>query len=208
MNPYEILELDENCTDEEIKIAYRTIAKIHHPDIVGENEFFVSVILAVSILRDPFKRKMFDETGYTGEIEKDQLEKIVLGKFIDLLNGWIEEQISSENETNINKYFDNVLKKVTTEIHKKQDTINKRISLLEKRVKTIKVKKGLPNIATKHIQEMIESLKKSKNELIKEEIVVTHVKDLCENYSSEEITRKFDNDRAHFSGGFFNFTTA
>ena len=32
MNYYEILELDKNCSDEEIKKKYKELAKKYHPD--------------------------------------------------------------------------------------------------------------------------------------------------------------------------------
>ncbi|WP_368489616.1 J domain-containing protein [Clostridium sp. BJN0013] len=36
-NPYEILEINENASQEEIKKAYRTLAKRYHPDQYGNN---------------------------------------------------------------------------------------------------------------------------------------------------------------------------
>lgn len=36
-NPYEILEIDKNATDEEIKKAYRELAKKYHPDNFRDN---------------------------------------------------------------------------------------------------------------------------------------------------------------------------
>ena len=32
MNPYEVLGVSENATDEEIKAAYRRLVKKYHPD--------------------------------------------------------------------------------------------------------------------------------------------------------------------------------
>lgn len=36
-NPYEVLEVNENATKEEIKKSYRTLAKKYHPDQYGDN---------------------------------------------------------------------------------------------------------------------------------------------------------------------------
>lgn len=36
-NPYEILEINENATEDEIKQAYRKLAKKYHPDQYGDN---------------------------------------------------------------------------------------------------------------------------------------------------------------------------
>ena len=32
MNPYQILGIDPNATDDEVKKAYRTLSKKYHPD--------------------------------------------------------------------------------------------------------------------------------------------------------------------------------
>ena len=37
MNPYLILGVKENCSEEEIKKAFRRLAKIHHPDVSNED---------------------------------------------------------------------------------------------------------------------------------------------------------------------------
>lgn len=36
-NPYEVLEINENATEEEIKQAYRKLARKYHPDQYGDN---------------------------------------------------------------------------------------------------------------------------------------------------------------------------
>ena len=36
ISPYQILEVEEDATDEEIKGAYRSLAKQYHPDVLGE----------------------------------------------------------------------------------------------------------------------------------------------------------------------------
>lgn len=64
MNPYDILEVTPQATEEEIKNKFRTLAQRYHPDRVGgDEEKFKQINLAYSILSDPIRRKHFDETG-------------------------------------------------------------------------------------------------------------------------------------------------
>ena len=63
---YEILGINKNATDEEIKKAYRTMAKKYHPDVSTEpnaTEKFKEVQKAYDCLSDPEKRRNYDTYG-------------------------------------------------------------------------------------------------------------------------------------------------
>jgi curved DNA-binding protein len=64
---YKILEIDKKATPEEIKKAYRALAKKNHPDKnLGDKkaeERFKLVNEANEVLGDPEKRKQYDELG-------------------------------------------------------------------------------------------------------------------------------------------------
>lgn len=66
-NLYEILEVNENATQNEIKKAYRKLAKKYHPDINGgdpESESkFKEINAAYEVLGDEEKRKKYDMYG-------------------------------------------------------------------------------------------------------------------------------------------------
>jgi DnaJ family protein C protein 9 len=66
-NPYEILEIAAVASPEEIKKAYRVQALKSHPDKGGDAEKFKAVSIAHSILSDPEKRAVFDQTGDVDE---------------------------------------------------------------------------------------------------------------------------------------------
>ena len=64
---YEVLGINKNATDEEIKKAYRTLAKKYHPDTSTEpnaQEKFKEVQEAYETLKDPQKRSMYDQFGF------------------------------------------------------------------------------------------------------------------------------------------------
>lgn len=62
---YKRLNVDRNATTEEIKRAYRTLARDYHPDRGGNAEQFKSIQEAHEILTDESRRKIYDMTGST-----------------------------------------------------------------------------------------------------------------------------------------------
>lgn len=66
---YKILGVDKNASEEDIKKAYRKLAREHHPDVVAEKDKpeaekrFKEINEAYRILSDAEKRKMYDQYG-------------------------------------------------------------------------------------------------------------------------------------------------
>lgn len=63
---YEILGVDKNASKEEIKKAYKKLAKKYHPDInkdSGSEEKFKQINEAASVLGDDTKKKQYDTYG-------------------------------------------------------------------------------------------------------------------------------------------------
>jgi len=73
---YDILGVETNATQAEIKKAYREMAKKHHPDKRGDASQFNKVNDAHTILSDPIRRKLYDDTG---EIDNTPLEVKIMG---------------------------------------------------------------------------------------------------------------------------------
>ena len=68
---YEVLGVNKNATDEELKKAFRKLAKQYHPDANPDNreeaeQKFKEVNEAYEILSDKQKRQMYDQFGFDG----------------------------------------------------------------------------------------------------------------------------------------------
>ena len=65
---YKILEVEEDASEEEIKLAYRRLAKKYHPDLNKTDpkakKKFIELHEAYDILSDPQKREIYDQAGY------------------------------------------------------------------------------------------------------------------------------------------------
>ena len=66
-NYYKELGLKQNATRNEIKSAYRLLAKKYHPDTGGDNEKFLSLQLAWETLNDPHKKAIHDKSLFNNE---------------------------------------------------------------------------------------------------------------------------------------------
>ena len=62
---YKILGVPRNATPEQIKSAYRAMARKSHPDRGGDEEAFKEVNEAYSVLSDPEKKKEYDTPEFT-----------------------------------------------------------------------------------------------------------------------------------------------
>lgn len=81
-SPYEILELEIGADDEQIKIAYRRLAKFYHPDVydgrgsLDEGETaearFIKVQAAYELLIDNEKRKQYDADNRVNPLKASQ----------------------------------------------------------------------------------------------------------------------------------------
>jgi molecular chaperone DnaJ len=66
---YEVLEVSRNASQDEIKKAFRRLARQYHPDVnkgAGADSMFKEINEANEVLSDPEKRTMYDRFGHNG----------------------------------------------------------------------------------------------------------------------------------------------
>lgn len=67
-NYYDVLGINKNSNSDEIKMAYRKLAKKYHPDVSKEKNAeskFKEIGEAYEILSDPNKKRIYDQFGHT-----------------------------------------------------------------------------------------------------------------------------------------------
>src|SRR5699024_1408843 len=101
-NFYNVLQIDQKATVEEIKKAFRGLAKNFHPDAKGgENEKFIELTDAYEVLSNPDSKREYDSLLVLGQ--KQNKEKLLL---------------SGKGETDIVKIYTEVLKDKVNELNK------------------------------------------------------------------------------------------
>lgn len=60
---YHTLNLKIDASDEDIKKAFQTLSKEHHPDKKGNNSLYVKILRAYEILSDRTKKSIYDNDG-------------------------------------------------------------------------------------------------------------------------------------------------
>ena len=60
MNYYKLLDLPDFADIESIKLRYKQLVKIHHPDKGGKRKDFESIKQAYETLKDPFSKIEID----------------------------------------------------------------------------------------------------------------------------------------------------
>ncbi|ASY69186.1 molecular chaperone DnaJ [Sinorhizobium fredii USDA 205] len=68
IDPYALLGLERDADERAIRAAYRRAVKTAHPDRGGDAEKFGKLQTAYDLLKDPVRRKVYDDTGYDPQL--------------------------------------------------------------------------------------------------------------------------------------------
>lgn len=114
MNYYDTLGIPWDANEDQIKKAYRKLAKKHHPDAGGEQEKFYEISQAYQTLIDPYARQDYDftlelndqpvenEQSYYDSIKNSNvivscqidLEDVFTGKKVDITYKLLDDSIN------------------------------------------------------------------------------------------------------------------
>ena len=90
-NYYDVLGVDEKATQEDIKKAYRNLAKENHPDKGGDEEKFKKITEAYDTIGDANKRNQYD----------NQRSNSFGGNFADMFHAFNQQRQRQENHTSV-----------------------------------------------------------------------------------------------------------
>ncbi|MCZ4092631.1 J domain-containing protein [Sinorhizobium psoraleae] len=68
IDPYVLLGIERDADERAIRTAYRKAVKTAHPDRGGDAEQFGKLQAAYDLLKDPVRRKVYDDTGYDPQL--------------------------------------------------------------------------------------------------------------------------------------------
>ena len=191
MNPYHELDVSIDATDEEIKIKFRSLAQIYHPDKGGDEEIFVRIKLAYEILIDPVRRKEFDILGESSEdlyFRNAALEHIsqMVSRLVPSINPEIDDLFSM---------MEGEVMKIKTDMHHNINVCNHHISHLQQVTRRINSKSKRKNFILELVDKQVEQ---RKNDLLSFEknikvcdLILEILKDYY--YGLEELVALSDN---------------
>ena len=152
MDPYLELEVSIDATEEEIKIKFRSLAMIHHPDKGGDEEKFKRIKEAYELLTDPIRRKSYDMSG---DAESNLAIRNAALDHISQMMSAIVPNFDSENE-NLVHIMHNEVTNIRQDMFNNINLCNKHLEKLQKVVIRINAKHQKQNILLDYVQKQIE----------------------------------------------------
>ncbi len=95
---YEVLNVDRTASQEDIKRAFRRLAREYHPDVKKDdpqaNDRFKEINEAYQVLSDPDRRAQYDRYGTVQPFARDEGRESGLGPFDDIFEMFFGRQTS------------------------------------------------------------------------------------------------------------------
>ena len=155
MNPYDILGVSRDATNEEIKAAFRSLAQKYHPDKGGDEETFINIKLAYDVLSDPFKRQQYDQTGLFNGKRTRRDEAI---HELNCLLNWLINHFDFENDNLVTR-LNFELDKAVVDLNNRKKNIQRSIEILTKAANKTRNKFGRKNLLEGSIRQRLEMAK-------------------------------------------------
>ncbi|MET3779225.1 curved DNA-binding protein CbpA [Rhizobium alvei] len=182
MDPYSLLGLERDAQEPAIREAWRKAAKGAHPDTGGDADTFARLQVAYDLLRDPVRRRIFDDTGYDPELaDPKDLEGV------KLLERLVNDVILDEREPGS---FDPVsaMRRSLSD-----DIVKNRIHILELERHRNRVRQHIDRLGGKSGSDVLGSMLRARSETIADAIrkterqieMIEHAYQMLEGYRYE-----------------------
>ncbi len=159
IDPYAMLGVARDADQAAIKQAYRQQAKGAHPDGGGDVDRFAQMNACYELLKDPVRRKIYDDTGYD-----PQLADSADLKGLMLLETMVSDMILDEREPGSFDPVAGIRRKLT------DDIVKARFHILELERHRARVRKHLDHIGRKPETDVLGSMLKARSQSIADAI--------------------------------------
>lgn len=139
----------------------------------------------MEVLRDPFKRAMFDKHGTIFDMDQNQSEVFVSEKMEEIINLWIDSQMASMKKSNISKFFTHQLQNSEGECERTLHELKKAKTFLESRMLEV-TSDGPTNKVQELLQGHINSAHTKIVDIENKLILLGLIKVQCKTYNSIE----------------------
>ncbi len=162
IDPYEMLGVDRDANDQTIRTAYRKAAKAAHPDSGGDAEQFARLQAVYDLLKDPVRRKVFDDTGYDPQLAEPRDLKGLM-----MLETLVNDFILDEREPGSFDPVAAMRRKLS------DDIVKSRFHILELERHRARVRKHLDRLGRRPETDVLGSMLRARSRSIAEAIKTT-----------------------------------
>ncbi|OCP18831.1 molecular chaperone DnaJ [Ensifer sp. LC54] len=162
IDPYEMLGVDRDANDQAIRTAYRKAAKAAHPDSGGDAEQFARLQAVYDLLKDPVRRKVFDDTGYDPQLAEPRDLKGLM-----MLETLVNDFILDEREPGSFDPVAAMRRKLS------DDIVKSRFHILELERHRARVRKHLDRLGRRPETDVLGSMLRARSRSIAEAIKTT-----------------------------------
>lgn len=160
MSLYDKLGVKKNARKEEIKRAFRNLAKTNHPDAGGDAEVFKEMAKAYTILSNDKLRIRYDQTGEEQSIDQSLVNAIALVKssLFFVINTYKQQTIMVDIIKEMKKELNHKKTSLMSSI-KNEDKCIKDLEKIKSRL-SIKKKKNVPEVLIVALDDEITNIRR------------------------------------------------
>lgn len=155
---YDLLGVAPSASTAEVKLAYRRIAKTHHPDGGGSPERFVALTQAYDVLSDEGRRKLYDETGQFDAAAADNRQRDLIVTLSSALDRVLSKSRRPIESTDIVGEMRQLLEAGRAILAEELAELDARLQSLDQAKRRIKRKDDRENLFTLVIDGQIRTL--------------------------------------------------